>query len=276
MASNVQPQPARAGVPPQPPPNRRRLLLAALLALLLLGGGIGLAIALRGKSDGSGKDGGPRPGDSTEDEEVCSDDKDPKGLFPLEFGDPIRVSFSRKGLDALSEKPIPEVEKYPWQPKELVAVLGEHRMRGSHVAVLAGGKTLAVCAGDAFIRFGKVDTVHEETILPCPAATRLLLLSPAENTLAVCGQDNVIRLYDVRDPEKIPDPVVLETTRGQIGSLSWSGDGKYLLGGENSGEGRRRDACVWDVREKKIVNRLVHIGPVQGVAFSPVPGDYRA
>jgi WD40 repeat protein len=275
MASKAQSRPA---VEPTPPPSSsRRWLLLALLLLLLIGGGVGLVIAMRGNSDrpdnpNKGLQSGG--GTTTEDEEVCADDKDPKYLEPLAFGEPIKVKFDRGPLDALKDKEIPSVEVYPWQPKELVAVLGEHRMRGTVFALSKDGKTLAVSAGDGFIRFGEIDTLHEKHILTCPAWVRLLEWSRDGKTLAVCGGDNIIRLYDVTDLEKIPQPVALEAATRAIGSMSWSGDDKYLIGGENVAN--RSDACVWDIEKKKIVNRLVHTGPVTGVAFSPVAGDYRA
>src|SRR5262245_32794247 len=40
-------------------------------------------------------------------------------------------------LDHLDAKTIPELERFSWQPKELVAVLGEHRGRhGSYVSAI--------------------------------------------------------------------------------------------------------------------------------------------
>ncbi len=56
--------------------------------------------------------------------------------------------------------------------------------------------------------------------------------------------------------------------------LAYSGDGKYLLGGDNTP--KLGVAWVWDADSRKVVHQLKHSGPVMGVAFSPVPGDYRA
>src|SRR6516162_8924699 len=142
----TQPPPADVpGTAERPSSSHGRLILFALLALLLIGGGIGLTIALSGKS---GKDDGEdrrdsRGRDKKNEGPICNDDKDPKGFARLEFGDPIEVPFKRRFLDALSEKQIPDIEQYPWQPKELVAVLGEHRMRGTQFALLPDGKTIA-------------------------------------------------------------------------------------------------------------------------------------
>jgi WD40 repeat protein len=206
---------------------------------------------------------------------VCSDDADPKTLEPLDFGPAVEIPFSRAALDALEKKPIPPLEVFPWQPDNLVAVLGEHRMRGDLFALHPDGKTLAVASsGDTFIRFGSPDTIHEEHLLSCPGGARLLAWASGGEALAVCCGDNVVRVFDVRDLKKIPAPAELTKTTGQISSLSFSADGKYLLGGDNTP--KRGIAWVWDVRSREIVNKLSHTGPIGGVAFSPVPGDYRA
>lgn len=268
-------------VPPDPAapvgPSSRRLVLAALLALLLVGAGVGVKVWLGGKSDERKDDPSPekKRGPVTQ-QSACSDDDDPKEFEPLDFGKPIEVRFERRLLDALDPGNIPEVERYPaWQPKELVAILGEHRMRGKLFALHPDGKTLAVAAwNDPFIRFGGLDTLHEQFILICPGSARVLEWSPDGTTLAVSCGDGPVRLFDVRDPAKIPRPVTLPRAAQPITSLSFSADGKYLLGGDSKPKDGR--AWVWDLKGGKIIKELRHVGPVMSVAFSPVPGDYRA
>jgi WD40 repeat protein len=278
MNRNVQPQPAPAPDPAAPPsPGRRRAWLA-VLALLLVGAGVGTALWLRGRGTaGTGTDGpgADRSSNTAQDQRpACSDEDDPKYLDPLEFGPPVRVPFERGSLDGLAEKPIAAVEVYPWQPEGLVAVLGEHRMRGPLFALHPEGKLLAVAAGDTLIRVGPTDTLHEKHILTSPANVVVLAWSPDGKTLAVSGADGEVRLLDVRDLEKIPAPVALAKPAAVITSLSWSADGKYLLGGDGTPKGGT--ATVWDIEARKIVSRLRHTGPVLAVAFSPVAGDYRA
>src|SRR5262245_40872390 len=59
-------------------------------------------------------------------------------------------------LDALDAKKIPPLEKFDWQPPELVAVLGEHRGRqGSTVTTVAfhpDGKLVASGGSNGLIR----------------------------------------------------------------------------------------------------------------------------
>jgi WD40 repeat protein len=256
--------------------SSRRLLLVAVLALLLIGAAVGLKVWLGGSSDKKEDEPDPnkKRGPVTQ-RSACSDDDDPKELEPLEFGKPIEVRFERRLLDALRDRDIPEIERYPdWQPKGLVAVLGEHRMRGSLFALHPDGKTLAVSAGDGYIRFGGLDTLHEKFILTCPGSVRVLAWSPDGATLAVSCGDGLVRLFDVRDLASVPAPVALEPSPRPITSLSFSGDGKYLLGGDSTP--KTGSAWVWDVKSRKIGKPLKHVGPVTSVAFSPVPGDYRA
>ena len=69
-------------------------------------------------------------------------------------------------LDALDAKEIPAAERYPWQPQELVAVIGNHAKRhwgAVHaMAYHPGGKFVAV-GGDDGIRLWDADTFKEIT-----------------------------------------------------------------------------------------------------------------
>jgi len=268
--------------------NNRKKLLAALLLLLLLlvlvGGGYwwfrgGKNNAIANNGGDPSRPGGRTGGDTTQ-RPACSDDDDPKYLEPLEFGEPVQVPFDRRYLDALDpEKHIPLLERYEWLPDQLVAVLGEHRMRGIHLAANPDGTWLTMAgAGSPFVRFGETETVHEKYILRCPAGVLTLTRSKDGTLLAVSCADGNVYVYDVRDPAAISDPVVLEKAalggKGHIASLSFSGDKKYLIGGDTTP--KTGIARVWDVQSRKIVSKLQHIGPVVGVAFSPVDGDYRA
>ncbi len=275
MTTNVRP-PTDAGSPSASP---RRLGWLLALLLLLLGGGAGGAWwwLHREGAAGPGREttaaNGPRADPVKP--PACSDDADPKYLEHLEFGPPVETRFDRKYLDALPQRPIPEIEKYPWQPAELVAVLGEHRMRGQLVASSPDGKLLAVASpGDAWVRIGATDTVHEKVLFPVPSGAQAVAWSADGARLAASYGDGVVRLYDVRNLDKIPDPQALEKPTGLVTSLSFSADDKYLLGGDNTP--KLGAAWVWDAASLKVVRKLQHTGPVTDAAFSPVRGDYRA
>jgi WD40 repeat protein len=282
MNRHVQPQPPPLPLPAgRPSPSRSSsrawVWLAVLLGLLLLGGIIALALSQGGPGETASTDPvATRPaGTNPVRLPACSDDGDPKTQEPLDFGSPIQVPLDRHALDALKDHPLPPVEIYPWQPERLVAILGEHRMRGTLFALSPDGKRIAVVmAGEAILRIGGVDTLHEKQVIACPAALTALAWSPDGNTIAAAGADAVVRLHDVRDPAKPIEPLPLEKSTAAVTSLSFSGDGKYLLGGEPTP--KLSSAWLWEIATRKVVRQLKHTGPVLGVALSPVAGDYRA
>jgi WD40 repeat protein len=270
---------AHVHVRPAPRRGRGWLLALLLLLLLLLAGGLGGAFWWRGHAAPLSRETGPDPDAGTTGSKarlsVCSDEDDPKYLEHLDFGPPIDVPLERRFLDALPGRPLPPLEVYPWQPRELVAILGEHRMRGNLIAASPDGKLLAVAqAGSPFVRVGEVRTLHEKVVLSCPQAVHALAWSPDGDRLAVSCADNQVRCYTVSSLELMPSPVSLERTTGLVTSLSFSADGKYLLGGDNTP--KRGIAWVWGLGDQKILRQLKHTGPVAGVAFSPVVGDSRA
>lgn len=279
MNPKAQPQMVVPLEEPSPAPgSRKRMVVLAALLLLLIGGVVGGALWWNGK----GKDEGPPPASNVPPPgpvagEECSDDDDPKYLDPLDFGPPIEVAYDRSVLEALADRPIPDIETYPWQPQGLVAVLGEHRMRGNRVAASPDRTQLAVAStGSHFIRIGGIDTLHEKTIIDLSSFRTTpvaMAWSPRGDYLAVSCRDGQVRLFDVSDLGKIPGPTTLEKRAQRIGAISFSGDGKYLIGADGESIG---SAWVWDLATRKIVNQLKHIGPVQSVAFSPAAGDYRA
>jgi WD40 repeat protein len=279
---------APASAPPAPAaePRRRRGWLLALLVLLLLAVLAGLS-AWRFWPGSDGRPGaghGSTEGFTASPKFGCSDTTDPADLKPLddlEFGKSVRAEFDPKYLDALKGKPaaIPEVERYPaWQPRELVAILGEHRMRNTLVAANPDGTLLAVAgSSDAFIRIGPIDTLHEKVVFAGHShIIRALAWSPKGDVLASASLDGTVRLWEVGNLDKVPPPILLENA--DVSTIAFSHDGKYLIGGGTAGaEAPGRGAIwVWDVAERKQLSKKLQAVPVQGVAFSPAPGDYRA
>ena len=274
---------ASAPVEAAPPPKgrRRAAWLLALLALLLLAGGGGLAVWWKAGGGGLGAghagdtlahiDPPPKGG--------CSDTSDLKVLDDLDFGKPVRASFDSTFLDTLrNNKKIPELEVYPWLPTNLIAVLGEHRMRGSLIAVSPDGTEIAVGGQDGFLRLGPLDNLHEKSVHFVPGGIAALAWSPKGSVLVSSGGRKV-GLWDVHDIAHVPEPTVI-TTDGPITSLAFSGDGKYLVGGGSIARPAPLPPAgtllLWDM-EKQHQERYRNTvpGPVQAVAFSPVAGDYR-
>jgi WD40 repeat protein len=274
------PDPAPHGTPvPAASPRRRGAWLLLLLPLLLLLGWTIWWVAHRsGSSTKSGWSTEPLAGSPSG---GCSDTSDLKYLDDLEFGPSVRADFNPRLLNALKDRPLPEHEVYPWQPKNLVAVLGEHRMRNTLIASNPDGTLLAVAGTqDAFLRIGPVDTpraLHEKVVLDGHALTRALTWAPKGDVIATAGYDNVVRLWDVHDLGSVPKPVALHEDV-IVSSLSFSFDGKYLLGGGQVGpEPRPRGVLwVWDVEKRRVLHKKPQVAPVTCVAFSPFADDYRA
>jgi serine/threonine-protein kinase len=97
----------------------------------------------------------------------------------------------------------PDVERYSWQPKELVAVLGEHglRHRGEVMQVLYSpdGKILASVGNDQVIRLWDAETGRELGFLRDPGSNPgPVAISPDSKTLASANTDLSIKLWDLR------------------------------------------------------------------------------
>jgi hypothetical protein len=129
----------RLAPPEQPPartpcPRRRRrwLLIAAGLLILVGGGYLGQQIVIRLTDDkGNVREVPVLPGEKIElvvrpDTKQPAEEKTSAATTPKP--EPPRV-VGRSPLDELDPASIPADERFAWQPKELVAVLGEHRMR---------------------------------------------------------------------------------------------------------------------------------------------------
>jgi WD40 repeat protein len=263
-------------LPPGVPRRRWSGWLLALLALLLLVGAAGVAGWWYQRSTGQPTDPGIQndltgflPSPSVK---ACSDTSDLKVFDDLEFGPTVRAPFDPTILDALKDKEIPKAEVYPWQPRGLVAVLGEHRMRGSVIAANPDGTLLAVAGQDAFIRIGPIETLHEKAILGGFAVTHTLAWSPRGDILASADGDGAVRLWDVHNLDKVPTPFVLKKG-ATVTDLSFSHDSKYLLGGGPSGS-ERGALWLWNVVTHDEVYTKPQSAPVTCVAFSPAPGDY--
>jgi WD40 repeat protein/serine/threonine protein kinase len=114
-------------------------------------------------------------------------------------------------LDKLDPGRIPADERFAWQPKELVAVLGEHRQRhwGAvlSVAVSHDGKVVASSGDDAVIRLWNTATGREQVMLKGHSGpvSAVEFTSDGRTLISVSGlwnQPSEIRLWDVIKAEE--------------------------------------------------------------------------
>jgi WD40 repeat protein/anti-sigma factor RsiW len=173
-------------------------------------------------------------------------------------------------LDELDPSKIPAEERFAWQPKELVAVLGEHRQRHwgqvQSVAYSPDGKLIAsggTDGGDTVIRIWDAATMREQTVLighSRPVSGLAFL--PDSRRLLSGSWDGTLRLWDLTTgkEQKCFGP------RIQVNCIAVSRDGRRALSG-----GHGRIVQLWDVETGQEVHSPFkgHTGSITSVAFSP-------
>ena len=143
-----------------PPPNRRRLLIAAasVFAVLLLGV---IIITIKHKDGTVTKIEVP---DTAEVDVTRSSGGSPESVVPrtTPTGEPPVATASP--LDLLDPAAIPADERFPWQPKELVGLIGTHRQRhwgqAAVVAFSPDGKLLASGGHDGIVKVFAVPSME--------------------------------------------------------------------------------------------------------------------
>jgi WD40 repeat protein len=171
-------------------------------------------------------------------------------------------------LDKLDPRKIPELDRFTWQPKELVAVLGEHRGRhaggSSAVLVTPDGKTV-VSGGADGIRTFDAATLRQRAHFGY--GTYGLALTRDGNTLAAACSDGKVHLYDMgKDPPAAG--ATLPASSVPLSAVAFSPNGKLLAAG-----GGDNIVHVWDVPPpadgKAKISIGVHTGAVSAVLFAP-------
>jgi WD40 repeat protein len=176
-------------------------------------------------------------------------------------------------LDDMDPRHIPFDERRSGQPKELVAVLGEHRGRDcwNPVVVSPDGKLLATW--DKFgVHLWDADSLRERGWLRCNTVSHTAVFDPSSTLLAI-GSAQEVELWDLNfilKPDStatLPVPshdglVAIESGHGNsVDSLAFAPDGKTLISSAPRwGRGRNRlpgidvdleRAILWEVMAKK-------------------------
>src|SRR5262249_51244753 len=129
-------------------------------------------------------------------------------------------------LDRLEAANIPDLERLDWQPKELVAVLGSHRLRhqaaGVRVALSADGKRLASATLTGDIVVWDAATGKERKRLGSMEADVLALAFHKDGQLlAVGARDGTAKLFNVINGKTV------RTLKGKTPvALAFSPDGR--------------------------------------------------
>jgi WD40 repeat protein len=190
----------------------------------------------------------------------------------LEAAGPARSAFQFKSpppgpLDRLNPASVPAKGRFPWQPKELVAVLGEHRGQQfgpiTCVTFSPDGKRAASCGYDRAIYVWDADTLHLRIVLVGHTQANWgVAFSPDGRRLLSGGADQTVRLWDLGTGQELRR---FEGHAGTVGSVAYSPDGRHALSGAED-----RSMRLWDVETGKEVRRFEgHAAGVNSVSFTP-------
>jgi WD40 repeat protein len=161
-------------------------------------------------------------------------------------------------LDRLGAASIPAPERFDWQPKELVAVVGEHRGRHGgyvhRVAYCPDGKTV-VSGGTGLTRLWDAATLRLRATLPYPDGGPVLGLSLSRDgrTLAVGGGPGLVQVWDIADVNKPALRFAVRVASNPVNAVALRPDGQRLAAGcadgslhlyDLSGDGPKEVAVV--------------------------------
>jgi WD40 repeat protein len=172
-------------------------------------------------------------------------------------------------LDRLDPAQIPALERFDWQPRELVAVIGEHRGRqGAPVrgVALSPDGTIAFSVGGYLLRLWDPLTLRLRTVGAVSAPT-CVAVSKDGKSVAVGNAYGSVLVWDVAGPEKIVLRFTIPLSSSPVNSVSFTPDGKNLAAGCGDNSVR---ICDLGGKEAKVTATMNnHEKSVAAVAYSP-------
>jgi WD40 repeat protein/serine/threonine protein kinase len=174
----------------------------------------------------------------------------------------------RSALERLAWENIPAGDRFDWQPKGLVAVLGQHRVRvrGGNsvngVAISHDGKLAAAAGQDGLIHLFDPQTLRERhTLGGHQAHIRSVAFSPDGRFLASGGGDTAVLIWDVK-ARKLHKRC--EGHTAEVRGLAFAADGTLLSASYD------KTLRLWSPVTGKLLKTFTgHKAPVFCVALSP-------
>jgi WD40 repeat protein/tRNA A-37 threonylcarbamoyl transferase component Bud32 len=172
-------------------------------------------------------------------------------------------------LDALRPELIPVAERFDWQPRELVAVLGEHRQRSWgnvwEVAYTPDGRTVVSRGSDGGLHLWDAATLRERAHLRghVDGVTSMAISPDGRRLLTGAGRDGSLRLWDLETGRLLT--LFGGRHTGEVTRVAFSPDGRRALSA-----GRDSSVKLWNAESGKGIRALHgHGGPVGDVVFLP-------
>lgn len=195
------------------------------------------------------------------------------GLILVLLLSPLRAADDKGGpLDRLDPKLIPALERFDWQPKELVAVLGEHRGRQgwpvSCVAASPNGKLVASAGSGAAVRVWDPASLRLHAFLGTSSSMTAIAFSADSKLLASSAADGTVHVWTIED-RSVKPLVVLRGPTTATYALAIAPDGKSVIAGGYDMFLRLWDLTAKESKEKEKVAITAHAQPITSLAYSP-------
>jgi len=172
-------------------------------------------------------------------------------------------------LDRLDANRIAALERFDWQPKELVAVLGEHLGRhGSAVSCVAFSPDglKAASGGSSYLRLWNPATMRLYQLTGQSYGITSIAFSRDSKTLAAGDSGGYVGIWDVTEANQLKLRYHFNAASGPVYSVSFHPSNKYLAAGCFDNHLR-----IYDVSGPKHLEHftmLVHEKALMAVAYS--------